>query len=51
MQRLKNELSNNIYGKKYSQLNEYEQDGINEELKGMRELMNEMFPKITLYNK
>jgi len=51
MKRIKKELAYDIYGKKYSQLDEYEQDGINEELKGIRELMNEMFPKITLYNK
>lgn len=46
MKKIKNELSNDIYGKPYSQLDEYEQDGINDELKGMLELMNEIFPKI-----
>ena len=44
MKEIKNELAYGIYGKKYSQLDEYEQDGINDEFNGMMELMKQMFP-------
>ena len=42
MKKIKNELAYDIYGKKYSQLDEYEKDGINDEFNGMMELMKEM---------
>jgi len=36
---LQNELSKSTLGVKYSKLDEYEQDGINENLQGLKELM------------
>ena len=40
---IKNELSNDIFGAKYSQLDEGQKECINDEFNGMVELMREMF--------
>ena len=43
---LQNELSKSTLGVKYSKLDEYEQDGINENLQGLKELIKDFEQKI-----
>jgi len=43
---IKNELANNIFGTKYSKLDEGKKESINDEFNGMMEIMNEMFPNL-----
>jgi len=43
---IKNELSNDIFGAKYSQLDEGQKESINDEFNGMVEIMREMFPNL-----
>ena len=40
---LRNELSKSTTGVKYSKLNEYQQDGIDDNIKGLKELMNKIY--------
>ena len=42
MKTLKNELSKNIFGIKYYNLNEYDQDLIKDEIKGLKDLMKDI---------
>lgn len=48
---LQNELSKSTLGVKYSKLDEYEQDGINENLQGLKELIKDFEQKIKVYDK
>jgi len=41
---IKNELANDIFGTKYSKLDEGEKESINDEYNGMMDIMREMFP-------
>lgn len=43
---IKNELANNIFGTKYSKLDEGQKESINDEYNGMIEIMHEMFPNL-----
>jgi hypothetical protein len=43
---IKNELANDIFGAKYSQLDEGQKEFINDEHNGMIEIMHEMFPNL-----
>lgn len=43
---IKNELSNDIFGAKYSKLDEGQKESINDEYNGMIEIMSEMFPNL-----
>lgn len=43
---IKNELSNDIFGAKYSKLDEGQKESINDEYNGMIEIMREMFPNL-----
>jgi len=42
MRKLKNELSKSIFGIKYYNLNEYDQDLIKDEIKGLKDLMKDI---------
>ena len=44
---IKNELSTDIYGAKYSKLDEGQKEFIKDEYNGMMEIMREMFPNST----
>ncbi len=41
--KLQNELSKSITGVKYSKLNEYQQDCVDDNIKGLKELMNKFY--------
>jgi len=41
--KLQNELSKSTTGVKYSKLNEYQQDCIDDDIKGLKELMNKIY--------
>lgn len=41
--KLQNELSKSTTGVKYSKLNEYQQDIVDDEIKGLKELMHKFY--------